>query len=821
MASPQYSTPYSQLSYPSYTPLSVLPVKPDGSLAWSSSSSQHRPSNSSDANLRLLRAAVRSDVTLRNNTATTSLPAHAEATHGTAGTGWPAPNTGLAQRRTTGVCVVSTQSTRTNAPLYAPQPAMELPPASSQHHSLPASTVRYSDIDRVQSLPNAALLHRGSPLRGTTRTITPHVVAVDGTEVDAQSDVVCAGEAVPYLCAFQEECQSLLALLSASPAPVRPAVAAPPGALQPSPYQPVQSSHKEVQHPALLASTTNPTPFSNSLDAAPTLRPAPVPPELATLPTSLPTTASVAVPLSSVSPPPPPSSSSSLQPSLSPLASAPPESASTAANAAAASPPTSTTYAQLLQEMDELASLLQHDDSTDAPPEQHDRQGQQKQRRQLSSSPEGPHSSASALTSPPTFVDQDRGTPEKQRRLSRPSSGQINCRPEQHPSSTSRLAPSAAELIAPSPSSFWAAQLLKWVTFLIERKQGVLRSIQSFENTRAPHRRGATAANSATEEALSRESAAVKAAAGLLQLLRSLNPTASVVEGWTSQQQRQMCTRVANMLAELTSSEETVVADLLNDAAAGATMEREGVMKQNDARSGGHPSAVSVTPPAPAVSLPPEYRDDMLETLALLESLSKENEALKLQVMNTQGELRTLRDEVRSGRDARNAIVAHFERVSQQNTDLTSRLRDAEARLREAETQTRANPQEDVLRDQLDRQTSNLRAVRRELDDTKEECDALRRTVLQLRETVVRHRTAIDLLTRHRREREHSEPAARPSSSRQASLRQSSPPMQLIEDILSGACDALSSTLTSATNSEEEEEDYDVSNEASSDNDHA
>lgn len=776
MASPQYSTPYSQLSYPSYTPLSVLPVKQDGSPAWSGSGAQRRSScsNGSDADLRLLRAAVMRDVALQNS----SVDA-ADAAPCTVKSAWPTPDTAVRHHhhqqqqqqtqhhRAAGVSALSAKSTRTNAPLYAPPPQL-------QPQRQPTPTIRYSDIDQVRSLTSAtqlphhhAIAHSetgaGSPGAGP-RVLPSGAAVVGGTEVDVQSDIVRAAEAAPYLCAFQEECQALLALLNA---------------------------------PARL-------PPSTAVTTA-----AAIPPVVATAPDTLP-------------PPPLPHAVSSSPPPSSLSSSPPPVVVATAAADAA---PAKTTYAQLLHEMDELASLLQHDDKVEEAEDVTAKagaalQGRQRQEQQQQPSPPAPPSTA--LTS----VDVRRETPDQQAHSASLSavptprsekqephdsqSQQSQQQQQQQRFSSPRLSPSAAELVTHTPIPFWTAQLLKWVVFLIGKKHSLLRRIQSFENTRAPRRRGAaTASACAAAEGGSppAEASAVRVAEALLRLLRSLvAATRGGLEAWTAGQQRRLCTRVANLLAELTTAEDDVVAELLNDAAAGATMEREGVARLIDPLHGGHPAAVVTKPsPSPAAApLPPAYRKDMLETIALLETISQENRSLKLQVMNTQDELKTLRDEVQGERDAKNEVAAHFDRVAGQNSDLTAKLRDAVARLEAAEAKALPDPQEAALRGQLDRQTSNLRDLRRELDDAKEECDTLRRTVLQLRDALVRHRAVIDLLTRHRKRRQVGGSETRPSGSRQASSRPESPPMQLIEDILSGVRDAPSSTSTSLTDSEAE-----------------
>lgn len=751
MSSPQYSTPYSQLSYPSYTPLSVVPVKPNGGAGQRGSGHA-----GSAADLRLLRAAVHSDVARQHLGGPSS-----EAPQLLKNSVWPAPDTAKTVRRSTGALAFSSPSTRTNAPLYAPPP-----------HTTAAenSTAGYSDVSYVQRGRSAAGTHlfpRPSP---------SHAV-VAGTEVDVQSDVVSVTEAVPYLCAFQDECQSLLAMLRAPSAPSRGASAAALAAMQPPPTPPVlplpPSPVVSVSTAAREMKREEPS------AAAVELRRVPSPPPAPLLPAAGATTAT------------------SHLSSLSPVAAAA-SSGQPPADAAAASPPTSTTYAQLLHEMDELASLLQREGSAETSPTPSPQQPPQQQGRV---SPSMHSRSSASTTAPSTQTEHLRETPEKQTRGRR----------ESRTPSTPRLAPAPGELIGHSSSPFWAAQLLRWVVFLLEKKAGVLRRVQAFENTRAPQRRGAAA--DAPADTTTADSSALRISTGLLRLLHSLDVTASHVATWTVQQQRQVCTRVANLLAEVTAAEEGVVADLLNDAAAGATMEREVVMVQQPP---------SPSPPASAI-LPPDYRKDMLETLALLERASSENAALKAEAVRTQGELRTLRDAAKGERDAKREVAAHFDRVAAQNSDLATKVRTLEARLKEAETTERPTAQEGVLREQLERQTQHLRDLRREVDEGKEESDSLRRTVLQLRDALVRHRAVIDLLTRHRRA--PNEGGVFVSGSRQTSAGGESPPMQLIEDILSGVREAPSSHSSawwSHTQEEEEGDDGDESlrdrsDEASSD----
>lgn len=909
MASPQYSTPYSQLSYPSYTPLSVMPVKSADS-PWPGSSSGHnynattnknngsyhafspqqqeqlqrRPLHGGESDLRLLRAAVQHDVaqqqknntTAAASTAGLSQAAHAESSHVVLGPGWPAPDTANAQRRSAGFSALVTPSTRTNAPLYAPPLPQQIhqhpqqhqhllqPPPQHQQQQPTSSSIRYSDIDRVRSVPAAALPQRVSPPFTSSGPTT-----VGGVDVDVQSDVVRASEAAPYLCAFQEECQSLLALLSApppqlpaqpwrSPSPETAATALEsvglPARLPPSPYQLAGAqpqSHHAQQRPTHEGSTTlSHTASPDLVRAMANLRPAPMAPSYAgTEATSQQTPASTPPPAAVKAATSPAESLPSLHASLSPVAAAP---ATEGVMDASAAHPASTTYAQLLQEMDELASLLEHEDTASSNHTSESTANESQPQEQASLPPppapsrpasKAPSQSPADVTaSPAATSERERETPEKVKRppppppsssgrQSRHSSEPQQVRPQQPPS-RSRLAPSPAMLVTHVPSSFWAAQLLKWIVFLVDKKQRVLRYIQAFESARTPQRRDgaatASAAGAATatgtptsaapgpggesagvDAAPAEEAAAVAVADALLELLRSLRSPEGDGEGWTAPgpQQRHVCTRVANKLAELTAAEEAVVAGLLNDAAAGATLERE-------VGPSGRQSGLVATPQttlapalhaAPAAALPPEYRRDMLETIALLEKISQENAGLKRQVADTQDELKTLRREVRGERDAKNEVAAHFDRVAAQNTELAGRLRDAEARLHAAEKEaaTRPAPQDDALRDQLDRQTGHLRDVRRELDDAKAESDTLRRTVLQLRDAVVRHRAVIDLLTRHRRGRQQSGGAGQPSGTGPTD----SPPMQLIEDILSGVCDAPSTTATSLSNSVAVEED--------------
>jgi hypothetical protein len=772
------------------------------------------------------------------------------------GLGWPTPDTASGLRRTTTAAAAApasaagtyslfaTPSTRTNAPLYAPPPQQQQQQQQQQQLQGPlrhsASSIRYSDIDRVRSVPpggaGAALMQRASPpafpaMHPTCSMTMSGSAVVSGVEVDAQSDVVCAAEAAPYLCAFHEECQSLLALLNAPPAQPRCAVVAEgPAPLPPSPVA------QWLQQPPLretsAAAFDVAVPGMSGVVSA--LRPAPVAPAMA----SSATTAATPRP----TPPPadvPQAASSTSSPS--PVAVAPPGNAKTEPTGVTTISNATTTYAQLMAEMDKLALLL-HEEN-DASTEHGSGRGSP-----LSGVSESP---AHSTASPPTSAgDGGRETPEKQARP--PHAGShTKCSDEGPPrrrqqqqrlSPASRLAPSPVELVAYPSNSFWPTQLLKWVVFLVEKKLSVLRRIEAFEDARGLRRRNSTTdASTAEVGTVSEGSTAVKVADAVLCLLRSLDPAASDVEGWTSGQQRHLCTRVANALAELTSAEEVVVADLLNDAAAGATMEREGMkgatLSAAAKESGGQLSALVTTPPPPstppqaACLLPPEYRRDMLETIALLENISRENKALKVQMASTQEELKTLHNAVQGERDAKHDVAAHLERVAAQNSDLASRLRDTEAKLHAAEAEAEANMkaksnvQENVLlREQLDRQTANLRDVRRELDDAKEESDTLRRTVLQLRDALVRHRAVIDLLTRHRRGRQHggSASAVRPAISPQMSSRPESPPMQLIEDILSGVRDAPSSTSTTPSRSVieaggEEEATYNVSDEHSSD----
>ncbi|KAK7201834.1 hypothetical protein NESM_000250400 [Novymonas esmeraldas] len=665
MASPQYSTPFSLHSYPTYTPLSVAPVKGHGSPAHSS-----------------------------GGTAAVDHAAHPHLSSfsvSRSGTGWPAPDVGVVSAALrSDVSAAAPQPTRVNALLYAPPVAVTTArtPAAAASTTAHAYS-HFSDIHNVRTLTSAV------PSVHHARRAGRAVAEAGADVVDVESDVVSVSEAAPNLCAFRDECHNLLALLRAS-----------------SPQR----------H---TAATPSPGPRPGSADAAPT-------PAVASLLLTrqlphVPTTRSSSV---SVSPPP-----SSHVPLLN-------------SGAASASPVPTVTYAQLMREMDDLADLLA------------DRAEEREQTPR-----------AAALQPTRRDLPERAGTPEKLHRSTRRTS----------PSPL--LAPSAAELVHAPASPFWTAQLLKWIVYLVERRQCTLQRLETFEDVRAPDRRGACAADGAdgAEAAAERVPSATRLTHGLLRLLRSLDPATSDVNAWTAAQQRHMCTRAANLLAEMCAAEERVMADLLNDAAAGATLEREG--------------AVS----APAATVPELYRQDMADTIALLEQLSQENTALRRQLTEAHAKAAKHRESAKRERAARAEVGEHVDRLVAENSALTAELREAEAGLRQAEALTRPVPQEEVLRNQLERQTLHLRDTLAELNDVRDESDTLRRTVLHLRDTLVRHRAVIDLLTRRRRERERAAAAVarRSGSYRGLSPGPESPPMQLIEDILSGACDPPSSASTS------------------------
>ncbi|TPP49138.1 hypothetical protein CGC21_0555 [Leishmania donovani] len=732
MASPQYSTPYSVLSYPTYTPLSVAPVKENGSPV--------------DTDLSLLRAAVRTDVA--HQQAAPSPALQRMGTPSAAANSWAgcrAPDVGTASRVQPGELLSATPHlTRVNAPLYAPPGAVKMESGlrGGVSPSVPAAQPYYNDIASIRDLPTVPLTHQlPSPSRA-------HALVVDGTEVEVQSDVVSVSQAAPNLCAFQQECQSLLALLNASSRPRR--VTPPPSS-------------------AVAPSQTPPSPTSKA-DSTGALEPAvhkerqPVTIPLAHEPVST---------LSSAEESPP-------SPSV--------VSERVGVGVATAAPAHSTTYAQLMQEMDDLAGLLNKEEEGfrgqhSAASRQHSETG--------ATPAHGARGDYAAPIAPLPCVRVTSSladTPEKQRRQAVSMHRRDR---SQNPSLSPLLAPRAAELVHAPTSPLWAAQLLKWIIYLVEQRQSALQRIQAFEDARAPGRRGACAGTVAGESAATAPPSAIRVTEGLLQLLRSLNTETGDVDKWTVSEKRHMCTRIANLLAEMTATEEDAMADLLNDAAAGATLEREITAKE--------PSATVSAAPPPSSAVSEAYRQDMMDTLTLLDQISQENKTLKLRVEEAQGQATRLGDEVERERSANMELGKYFDQLAADNSRLTAELSGMESKLRQAEAVVKSVSQEELLRNQLDRQTLHLRDVRAELDDVKDESNTLRKTILQLRDALVRHRAVIDLLTRRRRERERAAAAAsRRSGSRHAlSPRFQSPSMQLIEDILSGACDPPSSSSSS------------------------
>lgn len=682
MASPQYSTPYSMLSYPSYTPVSVVPAKVDRD-----SSAYSRGSAGPD--LSLLRAAVQSDVAQQHHTA--PLLAGSAA--------WPAPSVAVAARtRMHASPSAAPPATRVNAPLYAPPQAVKAalrPPGDALPY--------YSDIFGVRTAASA---------------VSPVAHGSTGVEADVQSDFVSVSQAAPNLCAFQQECHSLLAMLNASAATGRSA---------PRLAQPAQAA---VEVPAAQLSRCSPSP----------------PPTVVS----------------------PTSSALSTERRC----------------AAAAAPAHSTTFAQLMREMDDLASVLHGSNYVDAAP---------------TAQPAAPASVSST-------IGDDRGTPEKLQRPRREA--------PRRPGASLLLAPTTAELVHAPAGPFWAAQLLKWIVYLVKRRRCALERVQAFQEARTPARREAAGSDvnasaagespgAAADTPAAPSYAGLRVTDGLLRLLRSLNPSESDVNSWTPTQQRQVCTRAANLLAEMTATEEGVVADLLNDAAAVATLEREGLAVEAAASPAEAPASASDA-----------YQRDM-ETIALLEQLTQENASLRASLEKANGQVAKLREEARRERASKAELGQHYDHMAAETAKLAAQLQESQTRLRQAEAQTKPLPQEEVLRNQLDRQTLHLRDVRAELDDVKDESETLRRTVLQLRDALVRHRAVIDLLTRRRRERERATAAAarRSGSPGACSPGLESPPMKLIEAILSGACDPPStgsshpsrSSSSSPTNTETED----------------
>ncbi|CBZ24044.1 hypothetical protein, unknown function [Leishmania mexicana MHOM/GT/2001/U1103] len=608
--------------------------------------------------------------------------------------------------------------------------------------SVPAAQPYYNDIASIRDLSTMPLTHQ-LPSHSRAQTLV-----VDGTEVEVQSDVVSVSQAAPNLCAFQQECQSLLALLNASSCPRR--VAPPPSS-------------------AVAPSHILPSPVAD-VDATGALAPAV---RQERQPVTLPVARAPASTLSSPEESPP-------SPSV--------VSERVGVGVTAAAPAHSTTYAQLMQEVDDLASLLNE--------EEEGLRGQQSvascQHSEAGATPaHGVRGDYAAPIAPLPSVEVTSSladTPEKQR----PQAVETHRRDRsQNPSLSPLLAPRAAELGHAPTSPLWAAQLLKWIIYLVERRQNALQRIQAFEDARAPGRRGACAGTVAGEAAASTPPSAIRVTEGLLQLLRSLNTETGDVDKCTATEKRHMCTRIANLLAEMTATEEDVMADLLNDAAAGATLEREITVKESTT------TMSAALPPSSAVS--ETYRKDMMDTLTLLDQVSQENRTLKLRVEEVQGQATRLGDEVERERAANMELGKYFDQLAAENSRLTAELNEMEAKLRQAEAVAKSVSQEELLRNQLDRQTLHLRDVRAELDDVQDESNTLRKTILQLRDALKRHRAVIDLLTRRRRERERAAAAAaRRSGSRCAlSPRLQSPSMQRIEDILSGACDPPSSSSSS------------------------
>ncbi|KAG5486416.1 hypothetical protein LSCM4_07344 [Leishmania orientalis] len=739
MTSPQYSTPYSALSFPTYTPLSVAPVKQDGSPV--------------GADPLPYRAAVRADMAHQHaaHTSALQLPYAPSAAVNNGAECSPA-NVGTTSLVQSGeLFSAAPHLTRANAPLYAPPGAVKAAPVllGGATPPVPAAEPHYSDIAGVRDLSSVP------PARQSAfHSYAPAVVVVDGTEVDVQSDVVSVTEAAPNLCAFQQECRSLLALLNASSRPRRVA---------PSPNIPALLSKAPLSPVADNAATS-------ALEAA--LRPE---------------TQLIAIPSGQA----PASTSAEASPSSPSLASG-----RVGVKADTVSTTHSTTYAQLVKEMDDLASLLKEEEELRGRQSAVPRQPSGAVANLAQGARAGVAATETALPSL-RATNPLADTPEKLRR----PTAETHRRDQSWQPSVSFLAQGPADVVHAPTGSFWAAQLLKWIIFLVEQRQSALQRIQAFEDARAPGRRGACRGAVTNDLAANLPPSVIRVTDGLLRLLRSLDPVNSDVDTWTTTQQRHMCTRMANLLAEMTATEEAVMADLLNDAAAGATLEREGTAKELST------SVAVVSPPVHDVS--EAYRQDMRDTIALLEEVSQENKALKLRIEQVQGEAAKLSDEVERETAAKKELGEYFDGLASENSRLAVELREMEAKLRQAETLSKRVSQEEALRNQLDRQTLHLRDVRAELDDAKNESDTLRSTIRLLREALVRHRAVIDLLTRRRRARERSAAAiARQSGSRcSISQRPESPPLQLIDDILAGVCDPPPTPSSSALSEEKDDGD--------------
>ncbi|KAG5498500.1 hypothetical protein JKF63_02786 [Porcisia hertigi] len=722
MTSPQYSTPYSVLTYPTYTPLSVAPVKSGGSSVW--------------ADLSLLRAAVKTDVDHQHailEPAAQQL--YTPSSPFSCGAGCAARDF----RTTSGGGSVTflspaPQLTRVNAPLYAPPGAVKT--VSSLHSCVPfpgSVAKHYSkNVMEVQGLPSATSTHQ-APSRSRD---APRVV--DGVEADIQSDVMSPSRVSPNLCTFRQECQSLLALLNTSSSPRRAA-----------PLLSSTAAALDSQIPGLVDGET-------TSDLAGAVRQA-------------------AHQVTTLSP-----HESAAELSVSHVPGVDTKAAATV------NPGHSTTYAQLLREVNGLVRLVKEEQ-------------EHRQQRSLATRPDGvtgatPTQGSSAdIAAPVTSLPfmgsatLPTSTPEKQY----PAAAKTRRHDRMRRSSPSLpLAPSTTELVHAPASPFWAAQLMKWIVYLVERRQSALVRIQAFEVARAPDRHGACAGAVAEESTASPMPSAIRTAEALLELLRSLDPSTSDVDSWTATQQRQMCTRTANLLAELTTIEERVLADVLNDAAERGAMERERSIKESFA------TRTASLQPASAVS--EAYRQDMMDTVALLEQVSQEYSALKHQVEVALGQPTGLTNELTRELSTKAELGPHFDHLAAENNRLTLELNEMKARLRKAEGVAQPVPQEEALRNQLERQTLQLRDVRAELDDARSESNALRSTILQLREVLKRHRVVVHLLTRHRPERESAAAAADEDGSCKGraidpSLLES-PLMDQIKGILSGACDLPSSS---------------------------
>ncbi|CAJ1017563.1 hypothetical protein, conserved [Leishmania lindenbergi] len=731
MASPQYSTPYSVLSYPTYTPLSVAPLKGDESPVGD--------------DVSLVHAAVTADVAHQHINPTPALQQlYTPSTAANNGTRCPAPVVGTASQVQSGkLFSAAPHLTRVNAPLYAPSGAVKVEPVLYGGAPPPVSAAQpyYNDISGIQDRSTVPLT-RQAP----SRSHAPALV-VDGIEVEVQSDVVSISQAAPNLCAFQKECYSLLSMLNASSLPRR---------MAPSP-----STAVNPPHPPLSVVTDAEATCAVTGAVRRERQPVIIP--LAHASASTLSSAKVSSP----------------SPSLA--------GERVEMKASTEDPAHSATYVQLMQEMDDLASLLEGEGELP---------GQRcAASRQHSVSGTTPAKGArgdyvASMTPVPSArpANSPTDTPEKQ---CQPAPDTHQC-DRSRPPSLPLLSPSRGELVNAPTRPFWSTQLLKWIAYLVEQRQSALQRIQAFEDARAPSRRGACASAVADESATTLSPSPIRVTEEVLRLLRSLDPATGDVDTWTAIQQRHTCTRMANLLAEMTATEEKAMADVLNDAAAGATLELESTVKKL-------PTTIEATS-SPASAVSEAYRQDMMVTLSLLEQISQENKALKLRVEEVETQATKVREEMEREKAAKEELGKYFDRLAADNSRLTAELSEMEAKLRKTEEVAKSVSQEEVLRNQLDRQTLHLRDVRAELDDVKDDSDALRRTILQLRDALVRHRSVIDLLTRRRREREHAAAGvARRSGSRRAlSPGIESPFTQLIEDVLSGACDPPSFSSSTA-----------------------